>query len=85
MTDMQLKQKPGHGDAGPPYLEVGRGLASWMFTLDHKRIGIMYLLGVSASFFLGGVMALLCGLNCSLRARPSWRRTPTTSCSRCTA
>lgn len=41
------------------YLTHERGFISWFFTLDHKRIGIMYLLGVMSSFLLGGVFALL--------------------------
>jgi cytochrome c oxidase subunit 1 len=32
---------------------------SWLLTLDHKRIGVMYLAAVLVSFFVGGVMALL--------------------------
>ncbi len=36
-----------------------RGLKSWLFTLDHKKIGILYLYGILTSFFLGGVFALL--------------------------
>ncbi|HYE75419.1 MAG TPA: cbb3-type cytochrome c oxidase subunit I, partial [Blastocatellia bacterium] len=30
-----------------------------MTTLDHKRIGMMYLVSVLLAFFLGGMMALL--------------------------
>ena len=51
--------------AGPPgyaednYLTHTRGVASWVFTLDHKRIGVMYLCGVLSAFLLGGVFALL--------------------------
>ena len=41
------------------YLNVKKGLKSWLFTLDHKRIGIMYLIFVCASFALGGILALL--------------------------
>jgi cytochrome c oxidase subunit 1 len=41
------------------YLTHTRGIWSWLFTLDHKRIGVMYLVSVLASFFLGGVFALL--------------------------
>jgi cytochrome c oxidase subunit I len=41
------------------YLNVTRGFASWAFTLDHKRIGIMYLVGILTSFLLGGIFALL--------------------------
>lgn len=41
------------------YLTHTRGILSWMLTLDHKRIGLMYLAGVSFSFLLGGIFALL--------------------------
>ncbi|QDT64838.1 cytochrome c oxidase subunit I [Calycomorphotria hydatis] len=44
---------------GENYLNCSTGIASWVFTLDHKRIGVMYLAGVSVSFLLGGVFALL--------------------------
>jgi cytochrome c oxidase subunit I len=45
--------------ASSSYLTAGRGLLSWLFTLDHKRIGVMYLVAILSSFFLGGVFALL--------------------------
>ncbi len=41
------------------YLTHTRGFRSWIFTLDHKRIGVMYLVSILISFFLGGMMALL--------------------------
>lgn len=48
---------------GPPgadnYLTHATGLLSWVFTLDHKRIGVMYGVGIVASLVLGGVFALL--------------------------
>jgi cytochrome c oxidase subunit 1 len=53
---------PVAAPAHPPeesYLEHGRGLSSWLFTLDHKRIGIMYLVAIVAALLLGGVFALL--------------------------
>ena len=40
------------------YLTHSHGFASWAFTLDHKRIGIMYLIGVSSSLILAGIFAL---------------------------
>jgi len=43
----------------PSYLTAERGVWSWVFTLDHKRIGVMYLVGILTSFLMGGVMALL--------------------------
>ncbi|HEX2973655.1 MAG TPA: cbb3-type cytochrome c oxidase subunit I [Tepidisphaeraceae bacterium] len=41
------------------YLTHGRGLRSWLLSLDHKRIAIMYMVAILASFFLGGVFAIL--------------------------
>ena len=41
------------------YLKAGTGVKSWLLTLDHKRIGLMYLVSVIMAFFLGGVFALL--------------------------
>ena len=45
--------------AGDNYLTHGRGIASWIFTLDHKRIGVMYLVSVLSAFFLGGIFAMV--------------------------
>lgn len=44
---------------GDNYLTHSRGFLSWALTLDHKRIGVMYLVAVLGSFLLGGVFALL--------------------------
>jgi cytochrome c oxidase subunit 1 len=41
------------------YLNHTRGLRSWLLTLDHKRIALMYLVSILASFLLGGVLALV--------------------------
>jgi cytochrome c oxidase subunit 1 len=40
------------------YLTATSGLKSWLFTLDHKRIGLMYLVGVLVFFLAGGIFAL---------------------------
>ena len=45
-----------HGDN---YLNHERGIWSWLTTLDHKRIGIMYLFSVLTFFLIGGIFALL--------------------------
>lgn len=51
---------PKTGLPRPNFIQDGgKGLKSWLFTLDHKRIAILYLITVTASFFLGGIMALL--------------------------
>src|SRR5688572_3782128 len=39
------------------YLNVSYGLASWLLTKDHKRIGILYLIVVAVAFLLGGIFA----------------------------
>src|SRR5438105_7748417 len=41
------------------YLNETTGLWSWMSTLDHKRIGIMYLVGTLGAFMVGGIFALI--------------------------
>ncbi|MFA6956350.1 MAG: cytochrome c oxidase subunit I [Thermoanaerobaculia bacterium] len=41
------------------YLNAEHGLLSWLFTVDHKRIAILYLISVTILFFVGGVFALL--------------------------
>jgi len=47
------------GKPGVNYLNATSTFASWALTLDHKRIGLMYLIGVLFMFLLGGVFALL--------------------------
>jgi cytochrome c oxidase subunit 1 len=49
----------GHSASGKNYLNETTGIKSWLTTLDHKRIGIMYLFTVLAFFLVGGIMALL--------------------------
>lgn len=41
------------------YLNHERGLWSWLTTIDHKRIGLMYLYTILSFFFVAGVFALL--------------------------
>jgi cytochrome c oxidase subunit 1 len=57
---------PGAGPAGggyglerDNYLNHTRGIRSWLFTLDHKRIGVLYLISILSAFFLGGMFALV--------------------------
>lgn len=39
------------------YLHVEQTLSSWIFTTDHKRIGILYLVSITGFFVLGAVAA----------------------------
>jgi cytochrome c oxidase subunit 1 len=41
------------------YLNERTGVASWLLTTDHKRIGLLYLFSITGFFFLGGLFALL--------------------------
>ncbi len=41
------------------FLIYSKGFLSWALTLDHKRIGLMYLVGVMSAFFLAGMLALI--------------------------
>lgn len=45
--------------SGTSFLGAARGIKSWLFTLDHKRIGIMYLFFIIPAFILGGLLALI--------------------------
>jgi cytochrome c oxidase subunit I len=52
-----------HDDNSPVYPEVNylnadRGVWSWLTTIDHKRIGVMYLVSVLIAFLLGGIFAM---------------------------
>ena len=45
------------------YLTNGYGWKSWIFTVDHKRIGILYLVSVSIFFMIGAAAAGLIRYN----------------------
>ena len=41
------------------YLNVSYGWLSWLLTVDHKRIALLYLATITVMFFLGGAAATL--------------------------
>ncbi len=41
------------------YLNATYGIKSWLFTLDHKRIALLYLISITLLFVLGGIFAVL--------------------------
>ena len=68
MTSIPHKPIGGHADHAHDHHEgsylAGKGslaktVWSWIYTIDHKKIGIMYLVGTLFAFFLGGVFALI--------------------------
>jgi cytochrome c oxidase subunit 1 len=60
MTTLDLSRpiRPTPGAVEDNYLNHTTGIRSWLLTLDHKRIGVMYLTMVLISFFFGGLAAL---------------------------
>ena len=49
-------RRPSPAYPADSYLSGGWDLKSWLLTKDHKRIGILYLLSISAMFVLGGAL-----------------------------
>ncbi|MFD1942974.1 cytochrome c oxidase subunit I [Paradevosia shaoguanensis] len=45
--------------AGPSYFAEGAGIRAWLTTTDHKRIAWLYLVSLTAFFFIGGAAATL--------------------------
>jgi cytochrome c oxidase subunit 1 len=41
------------------YLNKEYGVSSWLLTVDHKRIALLYLASISFFFFVGGLFALM--------------------------
>ncbi len=48
-----------HAGHDVDYIHAEKGLKSWLLTLDHKRIGILYFVTVMFFFLCGGIAALL--------------------------
>jgi len=58
-SSVPLPSLPSLGEGHDNYLTHSRGVLSWLLTLDHKRIGVMYLVSILSAFLLGGIFALL--------------------------
>ena len=46
-------------ESGKDYLSHKKGLKSWLTTLDHKRIGVMYLFSILSFGVLGAIFSLI--------------------------
>ncbi|MCX4239854.1 cytochrome c oxidase subunit I [Paraliomyxa miuraensis] len=57
MADDKSTHDAGH-EREPSYLVAQKGLKSWLFTVDHKRLGLMYLATTLLFFFVGGMAAI---------------------------
>ena len=56
---MQALQDDVAVEAARNYLTEGFTLSSWLTTHDHKRIALLYLVSITAFFFIGGAAATL--------------------------
>ena len=54
-----LTAKNSNSEVTDNYLNHTKGIRSWLFTLDHKRIGVMYLICVLTAFLIGGIFAMM--------------------------
>ncbi|MGC9999214.1 MAG: cytochrome c oxidase subunit I [Bryobacteraceae bacterium] len=60
MADALSTTATGHSDhLHGDYLDDPPGLRSWLTTVDHKRIGLMYLWSVTFFMIVGGLFAML--------------------------
>src|SRR5260221_13604 len=50
---------PVHTMPREHYLNASYGIRSWLLTTDHKRIALLYLIGVTFFFFVGGTFATM--------------------------
>ena len=60
-------------------------MKSWLFTTDHKRIALLYLVSITLMFFVGGIFAVLMRLHLIEPQGALVSPKPTTSSSPCTA
>src|SRR5580700_4927407 len=67
---MSIAEHPSRESQPDNYLTHGKGFKSWALTLDHKRIGLLYMMGVLSAFALGGTFAVL--LRTSLLTPNHW-------------
>ncbi len=56
---VSVKRYKPEPDPEKHYINSEKGIGSWLTTLDHKRIGILYLVSISVFFVVGGIIALL--------------------------
>src|SRR5437764_555661 len=46
-------------EARTNYINAQFGVKSWLLTVDHKRIALLYLIAITFFFFLGGAFAVM--------------------------
>ncbi len=63
VTNPEAADQDPYGVDQVNYLNVEHGWKSWLFTVDHKRIAMLYLFSITLMFFIGGSFALLVRLH----------------------
>jgi cytochrome c oxidase subunit 1 len=58
-TKHAVRHEPEGQHEPSTYLNNGYGWKSWLFTVDHKRIAILYLVSISFFFAVGGAFATM--------------------------
>ena len=56
---LKIREFPVEENPEHTYLNHEKGILSWLITVDHKRIGLLYLGSITFFFFIGGLLALL--------------------------
>jgi cytochrome c oxidase subunit I len=60
---LPLTVPPSSPPVADNYLNAAYGWKSWLFTTDHKRIAILYVVSITVLFFIGGAAATLIRIN----------------------
>ncbi len=58
MSYAEIANDDGHGHEEPDYLHAKSGIASWLLTVDHKRIALLYLVSTMTFFLIAGLLAM---------------------------
>jgi hypothetical protein len=78
-ADLRTRRQAGREARRPEGEAEAMNLKEWIFTTDHKRVGMFYLIGSLAAFAVAGIMALLMRASCRPSARPSPPIRPSTT------
>ena len=58
MAAVEVREAPQIQEAERrTYLNADHTVKSWLLTVDHKRIGVLYLISVSLFFLVGAIFA----------------------------
>jgi len=58
-TKLRVKRFKPEENPKHHYLNAEKGLWAWLTTVDHKKIGLLYLASIALFFLVGGILALV--------------------------